>query len=92
MVLEPAHLLASPAGYGAVVYALAFVGDDQVLAYADDLSQSAAYGAGPERAVETEHILVRLPERQPVRLEAVVELAHLHTAGIQDHVHLSVTL
>ena len=77
VVLEPAHLLAPPAGYGAVIYALAFVGNDQVLAYADDLSQSAAYGAGPERAVETEHILVRLAETDSVRLEGTAEVPFL---------------
>ena len=93
MLPEPAHLLPSPAGNGTVIYAQGLVRYDEVLADSDDLAESAADGTGSERAVETEHVLVRFPECHPVRLEAVVELAHLRPgAGIADHVHLSEAL
>ena len=68
MVLEPAHLLAAPAGDRPVVDALGLVRDDKVLADADDLAQAAADRAGAERAVEAEKILVRLAEADPVLL------------------------
>ena len=67
-VLEPAHLVAAPAGHGAVVDGLGFVRDDEVLADADDLPQAAALGARPQRAVEAEQVLVRLAERHPVEV------------------------
>ena len=76
LIPEPSHLLPSPAGDRPIVYALALVRYDKFLADTDYLSQSAAYGTGPERAVETEHIFIRLPECNPIRLEPVHELFH----------------
>ena len=94
MVLEPAHFLAFPAGYGPVINTQCLVGDHKVLAYSDYLAESSAYRTGPERAVEAEHILVRLPECHPVRLESVVELPDFHLVirrSRADHVHFPVT-
>ena len=68
-VLEPAHLVAPPAGDGAVVDGLGLVRNDEILADADDLPQTAALGARPQRAVETEQILVRHAECHPVPLK-----------------------
>ena len=72
-VLEPAHLVAAPAGHGPVIDGLGLVRDDEVLADADDLPQAAALGARPQRAVEAEQVLVRLAERHPVELKAGAE-------------------
>ena len=71
MVAEPAHLLSPPAGNGAVVQALGFVGHHQILAHADDFPQAAAHRAGTQRAVETEEVFIGLFERHPVHLHAV---------------------
>ena len=70
-ILEPAHFIAFPAGDSPVVYAQCLVRHHQILAYANDFSQSAAHRTGPQRAVETEHIFVRLAESHAVRLEPV---------------------
>ena len=60
MILEPTHLLASPACYGSIVYRLALVRDHQVFADAYYLAQATAYRTGSQRAVETEKIFVWL--------------------------------
>ena len=90
LVLEPAHLVPSPAGDGAVVYALGFVRNHQVLAYPHNLSQAAANGAGTQRAVETEQILVRLPEGDSVKLKPGTEVPHVIPDLIGDLIQIHV--
>ena len=84
VVLEPAHLVAAPGRDRPVVDALGLVGDDQVLADADDLAQAAADGTGPERGIEAEEVFVGLAEGDAVQLEAVAEGAHF---PVLDDVH-----
>ena len=74
MILEPAHLIASPTGYSPVVDALALVGYHKILADADDLSKTSAHRASPKRAIEREQILVRLTKSHSVKLKTVGEL------------------
>ena len=74
LVLEPAHLLPSPAGDGTVVDALALVRNHEILADANYLSETSAHRACPEGTVEAEHIFVRLSESHPVRFEPVDKL------------------
>ena len=75
LILEPAHLLPSPACYGPIVNAFALVRHDQFLADTDDLPQAATVRTGSERTVETEHILVRFLKSHPVSLEPAHEPA-----------------
>ena len=88
-VLEPAHLVAAPAGHGSVVDALGLVRHDEVLADADDLSQATAHGARPQRAVEAEQVLVRLAERHPVEFKPGTERLPL---PVQHDGHVSFPL
>ena len=73
VVAEPAHLLSPPAGDGAVVQALGFIGHHQIFAHADDLSQAAAHRAGSQGAVEAEEVFIGLFEGHPVHFHAVHE-------------------
>ena len=54
VVFEPSHLFSPPASDRTVVDALAFVRDYQIFADSYYLAQASAYGAGTQRAVETE--------------------------------------
>ena len=73
LILEPAHLLPSPARYGSVVDALCLVRHHKVLAYADYLSKPPAHRACPQRTVETEKVFVRPPERDSVQFKSGAE-------------------
>ena len=85
VVLEPAHLVAAPAGYGSVIDALCLVGHHQVFADADYLAEAAADGAGPEGAVETEEVIVWLDELDAVQFEAAAELSLDTAVGRHRH-------
>ena len=84
MVLEPAHLLPSPACNGTVVNALGLVRNHEVLADPDNLSESAANRACAERAVEAEQVFVALAECDPVKLQPLGKM--LQTA-FRGHFH-----
>ena len=77
MVFEPAHFLTFPAGNGPIIYAQAFVRNDQVFAYANDFAETATGRAGPQRAVETEEVLIGFTETHSVELETVHEAVQL---------------
>ena len=72
--VEIFHLFASPAGNGLVIDASAFVGYDQVFAYAYDFAQASANRTGSQRTVETEKVFIRLAKCYSVHFEAVAEL------------------
>ena len=74
LVLEPAHLVSSPACNSPVIYCLALVWNHQILAYTDDLSKSTADRACSERTIETEKIFIRFAEHNSIRLKTVYEL------------------
>ena len=92
-VLEPAHFLSAPAGDGTVIDAFGLVRDHQVLAHAHNFAQTAAHGTCAQRRIETEKVLVRLPERHAVALETRAET--LQSGGVlsrrapQGHVAIS---
>ena len=71
MVLKPSHLFALPTGYRAVIYALCLVRNNQIFTHTDYLTESSAYRTGSKRAVETEHIFVRLAECHTISLKPV---------------------
>ena len=81
VVLEPAHLIAAPAGDGPVVDALGLVRHHEVLADADDLAQAAAGRAGAQRRIEAEQEFVRLAENDAVPLEAAAEMLQAAVFG-----------
>ena len=61
-ILEPTHLLPSPAGYGPIVYALCLIRHHQVLTNANHLPKSPAVRTGSDGTIEAEHIVIRLFE------------------------------
>ena len=73
LLLEPNHLVALPAGDCPVINGFCLVGDHQILAYAYDFPQPAAYRTGTEGAVETEHVFVGHAEGHSVGLEGCRE-------------------
>ena len=77
MLGEPSHLVSPPAGDGSVVDAAGLVGDHQVFADADYLSEAAADGAGAQRGVEAEEVVVWFAEGDSVEFEAGAEVLHL---------------
>ena len=83
LILEPAHLVSSPASYGTVIYGLALVRNDKVLAYTYYLAKTAAYRACSKRAVEAEKVFIRLGKLNSIRLEAVYELPDHRTTFIK---------
>ena len=74
MLGEPPHLVAAPAGDGAVVYAFGLVRDDQIFAYAYYFSKSAADGTCSQRRVETEKIVIRFAEGNSIQFETAAEI------------------
>ena len=87
-VLEPAHLFAPPACDRSIINGLALVRNHQILAYTDDLSQTAAHRTGSERAVKAEEVLVRLGELHPVSLKPVDELLCLRLPVLELLAHI----
>ena len=73
-VLEPAHLLTSPACDRSVVDALALVWHHEIFTDAYDLAQSATHRTRSQRTVETEQIFIRSRKLHAVRLKTVYKL------------------
>ena len=76
LILEPSHLISSPARNRAIIYCLALVRNHQVLADAYYLPQTSADRACSKRTVEAEKIFIGLAEDYSVCLETVYERLH----------------
>ena len=70
-ILEPSHLVTSPACDSSVIYGLALVRNHKILAYTYDLAKTSAYRACSQRTVEAEKIFIRLCELDTISFEPV---------------------
>ena len=83
LILEPSHLVTSPAGNRSVVNSLAFVRNHQVLTDTYYLAETSTDRTSAQRAVETEKIFIRLGEFDTVSFKTIDEFLQYHRSIVE---------